>query len=197
MLKKKIDDILKKNGLIIKKINSDLKLEDYFSKKINFYPYTHSLFRLKFNLEQILNKNNKYFDFSGIIIYENKEIGYWPFTYLKEQNKVSSYGFNIFQPIFINNLSIGLKKKIIKNILNSIYEVCSVLKIKRFCTEDTFINENLNSISLWHEINLQFTKNRDVNYDLYVDIKKIIHQLKVITEKAINHLLTNHKIYLK
>ena len=189
-LKKKI--LEKFNTCNIQFITDEKEVILFFQKNISFVPYLNSIFRWKFNIEQINNKYDVVYDFSGLLKYNNKIVGFWPLTYIKDIKKFTSYGANIINPLFEKNIDEKIEKNICINILKTLSELCAELNVKQFCTEENFHNHNL-FITNWHSANLNYFPLVKIEYQIYTNLNLGYSKIKTLYRKSYKSLINKSK----
>mgnify|MGYP001415421823 CR=1 FL=1 len=189
-LKKKI--LTKFNSKNFQFRDNDKEIIFFLDNQTNFVPYLNSFFRWKFNLEQILDKYKEVYDFSGILRFNNEDIGFWPITYIKDINKFTSYGSNILNPIFKKNINKEFEKKICNSLFDILNELCNELNVKEFQTEENFHYQDL-FISNWHTANLNYFPEIQIEYQIYVNLKLGYEKIRSFYRKSYKSLINKSK----
>jgi FemAB family protein len=189
-LKKKI--LTKFNSKNFQFRDNDKEIIFFLDNQTNFVPYLNSFFRWKFNLEQILDKYKEVYDFSGILRFNNEDIGFWPITYIKDINKFTSYGSNILNPIFKKNIDKVFEKKICNSLFDILNELCNELNVKEFQTEENFHYQDL-FISNWHTANLNYFPEIQIEYQIYVNLKLGYEKIRSFYRKSYKSLINKSK----
>ena len=193
-LKKKILDKFNLNNIQFEQKHEEIV--SFFQNKTDFVPYLNSIFRWKFNLEQIKERYSEVYDFSGLLKYNNKNIGFWPLTYIKDINEFSSYGSNIINPLFEKNIDKSIEKSICNNILVSLHDLSKELEINELNVEENFNTQEL-FISNWHNVNLGFLPNIKIEYQIYANLDLGYNKIKSLYRKSYKSLINNSKKKLK
>ena len=130
------------------------------------------------------SKNNS-INLSMVFYQDTQAIGIMPLMIHQDKNNswvISSNGSDIIEPIFKKNLAEKFKKKIEIKIINLIFDLSKLLKIKK-CQ---FVNINFFKLSKWYLRLLDLSEYTFTSHHLLVDLSLSIDQIKINLRKVLN-----------
>lgn len=133
------------------------------------------------------SKNNS-INLSMVFYQDTQAIGIMPLMIHQDKNNswiISSNGSDIIEPIFKKNLAEKFKKKIEIKIINLIFDLSKLLKIKK-CQ---FVNINFFKLSKWYLRLLDLSEYTFTSHHLLVDLSLSIDQIKTNLRKSFKSLV--------
>ncbi len=186
----------------IKKLLSNSKLEFIYRdnnteiwenilKRCKYIPIEYQNETLDFQIEFILGNNTDIFDLSIIILNDKTPIAVWPLAYneFNYKKSLNSFGSNLLSPLFISDTLTSVKKKIIKECIDIIKSLNSLVTDDSLIADDIFINNR--EISTWHYELIRSGAYPQIKYELFVDLSQNIELIKSNFRKSYKSLINN------
>lgn len=172
----KIIKILKETFTISTKIKLRTANFDLWSKVYSTMNYKSILFSGRFvDYQFTYNEyfNNKIFDFSLIIFFQNEPVSLLPVFYFEEKNEIYYFDNSIFFPLFKKDLNEDIKKKIINLILQFFIKLKNLLQIKK-------INISLHGPEEKDALSLHLKEKFKIydNFHLYLDLRPSLTDIR-------------------
>lgn len=187
-----LEKILQSNSLEFEfRINNE---ESWLSilDGMDFCPFVYSNYLKNYQLAYI--GEEKIHDLSIIIKLDSRPIGLFLLSLqVKENYILSSFGYEILNPVFLISASNKSRKKILKKLVGSILGFLEYLKLKDVCFRDINFSDLGYGISEWHETLLQFQGIPRIEYSLYVDLDLTLEEIKSFFRKSYKPLINSAK----
>ena len=182
-------DIYKKSGLFILPRCCN---EDAWENVLQSARYQNTLYTsasIEYQMAYSLDKNKKIQDISVVIKLHDKNVGIWPLSIEIKDDKyfLESHGMAILPPIFTSEISIKSKKKIIKRIYNFIEEICKVLEIKNWKSEEYF--DSSFGLSLWNTEGISRGAQSSYEMELFLDLSGGIESIRKGYRESYLHII--------
>jgi len=164
-------------------IKTKLRTEDFkeYEKAVNslsYCPVVYTNHMIDYYLEYFRERTDRIIDKSIIIMHENMACGVWPITliYSRDTVTIGSNGGSLLPPLFKAGLPTSLEGKLIKLCYEYLLELCRHYEIKKYETEEQFINKQ--GVSEWHLIGLRNGNRVVLGYDIFLNLERSLEDIK-------------------
>lgn len=128
-------------------------------------------------------------DISVTLLNDNKPCAVWPILYKTRNSRaaIASFGAMLLPPLFRADIASVTKKKIIRECVVVIMEICRQAGIRVLQTEEVFLDRM--EISDWHYELVRMGASAKLKYDLYVDLRLELEVIKRSFRKSYKSLI--------
>jgi len=155
-----------------------------------YVPFAYMQISMEFQSELQTGNDIPVSDISVILLNDNKPCAVWPVLYKIHNNQavISSFGAMLLPPLFSADTASVTRKKIIRECLIIIIEICREAGISTLQSEEVFLNRM--EISDWHYELIRMGAVAKLKYDLYIDLRLDLELIKRSFRKSYKSLIS-------
>jgi FemAB family protein len=158
-------------------------------KKLEYCPIQYENVYVDYQLAYQRYHGGFWYDFSVLILNNNKVIGIWPITLSLKDNlySLTANGSPVLEPLFFNDTS----KKLIKSSSNQCIDLMLAIKASLSINQVICLAPFTNKVDLscWQTIIMHKGASTSVDYNLYIDLQQSLDEIKSNFRKSYKSLI--------
>ena len=162
-------------------------------EELSHIPVSYSHAAIDYQLAYHRGHGGDWWDISLVLYHDGRPCGVWPLSFSVNSGKASltSYGFPVLPPFFVNGFLDKSRKTLVKECLDLLGEICRTGSVPEWESAESFAGQSGVGLSEWHDQSLRRGATVILRHELFVDLSVEIATLKARFRKSYKSLITS------
>ncbi len=170
----------------------DPLLWDQALQALPYIPVAYSLASIEYQLAYQRGHGGVWQDLSLTLLHDKRPCGVWPLSVSVKDDvvAVTSQGMAVLPPLFVQDMSVKLRKSVTKKCRVFLEKLCKGYKIDQWSSAESFSGTS-NGLSEWHMQFMATGAEAELRHELFVDLSLDVEAIKSYFRKSYKPLISS------